>query len=170
MYWLSGGEFSSAGGSATQSWNTRSGSPSSAPPSCQTPPPAFIHSRPPVGTSPRLPVVSSYAKTALQHRRQRRDARVRVDTRELRSRVRHLRVIEKHERLQHLAEVGRAHEARDRAAFAARGAMHDAAHARRRSRLAQSRRADRLVPNSRQSLLPGSCESPLFELNRWVTR
>src|SRR5262245_55603708 len=69
-------------------------------------------------------------ESTLQHGRQGRDTRVRVNTEELSPGVRHFGVIEKHERLDALADIGRTDQTRHRTMTAAGGAQHDATLAR----------------------------------------
>ena len=56
---LCAGAFSSEAGKATQSWKPCIGESPTGAPVCHTPLPARIHSTPPAGSTPFLPVVSS---------------------------------------------------------------------------------------------------------------
>src|SRR5258706_9609046 len=66
-------------------------------------------------------------EAAAQHDGERRDAGVRVDAEQRLRPGRHFGVIEEYERLDQLADVGGAHEARDRSVLAAAGDERDAA-------------------------------------------
>jgi hypothetical protein len=89
--------------------------------------PAFIHSSPPAPNRAALAGGVFIVDPSAQDDGERCDARVWVDAEErLASRL-DFAVIQKHERLDQLTDVGRADETRDRTVLAAAGAKRDAA-------------------------------------------
>src|SRR5260370_26358190 len=127
---LSDGPSSSSGGKAIQSWKPRVRPGSPAPPPCQTPPPARIHSRPPVRNKPVAPFVSSLADAALGNVGKGCDAGMwmKPETRERFSLI--IDKVEKYEGFQKTAKVGRRHEAGDGPVTLAPGPSGDASNGR----------------------------------------